>query len=102
MRVHAGSAHLLPGEIEECDGLIRRQLRRGSSQPTTGCRQARAQLGDRTLGHAPLLAVVQQRANRQWKQMLADYEPPPIDETVDAELRAFVDDRKNAMPDAWY
>jgi len=45
---------------------------------------------------------VQQRANRQWKQMLADYEPPPIDETVDAELRAFVDDRKNAMPDAWY
>ncbi len=44
----------------------------------------------------------QQRANLQWKQMLAAYEPPPIDDAVDRQLRAFVDDRKNAMPDAWY
>ena len=63
--IHAASTHLLAGEIEERDGLVRRQLRRGSSQPATGCRQARAQLGDRTLGHAPLLAVVQQRAHRR-------------------------------------
>ncbi len=45
---------------------------------------------------------MQQRANRQWKQMLADYEPPAIDAGVDRELRAFIDDRKNASPDTWY
>ena len=45
---------------------------------------------------------LQQRDNRQWKQMLADYEPPTIDDVVERELRAFMDDRKRAMPDAWY
>ena len=44
-----------------------------------------------------------QRANQQWKQMLADYEPPPpLDPAVGRELQAFVDDRKAAVPDAWY
>ncbi len=43
-----------------------------------------------------------QRANRQWKQMLEAYEPPPIADAVDRELQAFVDDRRNAVPDAWY
>lgn len=45
---------------------------------------------------------LEQRANRQWKQMLAAYEPPPIADAVDRELRAFVDDRKRSAPDAWY
>jgi trimethylamine--corrinoid protein Co-methyltransferase len=45
---------------------------------------------------------MQQRANQQWRQMLADYEPPAIDDAIDRELRAFIDDRKNATPDAWY
>ncbi len=45
---------------------------------------------------------MQQRANREWKRMLADYEPPPIDDAVDRELHAFIDDRKEATPDAWY
>ena len=44
-----------------------------------------------------------QRANRQWKQTLADYEPPPpLDPAVDRELQAFVTERKAAVPDAWY
>ncbi len=44
-----------------------------------------------------------QRANQQWKQMLADYEPPPpLDPAVGRELQAFVDDRNAAVPDAWY
>ena len=29
---------------------------------------------------------IQMRANRQWKQMHGDYEPPSIDEAVDREL----------------
>ena len=43
-----------------------------------------------------------QRANALWKRMLADYEPPDIDSTVDVELQAFMDERKGAMDDAWY
>jgi len=43
-----------------------------------------------------------QRANGMWKRMLADYEPPPIHDGVDRELRAFIDERKRSMPDRWY
>ncbi|WP_419841449.1 trimethylamine methyltransferase family protein [Candidatus Poriferisodalis sp.] len=41
-----------------------------------------------------------QRANRLMKQMLARYEPPPIDDAVDQELREFIERRKAAEPDA--
>jgi trimethylamine--corrinoid protein Co-methyltransferase len=40
-----------------------------------------------------------QRANAIWKQQLAAYEPPPIDDAIDEELRAFVARRKAEMPD---
>ncbi len=44
-----------------------------------------------------------QRANQQWKQTLANYEPPPpLNPAADRELQAFVEDRKAAVPDAWY
>jgi len=39
------------------------------------------------------------RANARWKQLLADYEPPPIDDTIDEELRDYVARRKAEMPD---
>ncbi len=39
------------------------------------------------------------RANARWKKLLADYEPPPIDDAVDAELRDYVARRKSEMPD---
>ena len=39
------------------------------------------------------------RANAAWKQVLRDYEPPPIDDAIDAELRDFVARRKSEMPD---
>ena len=42
------------------------------------------------------------RANSRWKQLLADYEPPPIDPAVDEELRDFIDRKKASQPDAWY
>ncbi len=41
-----------------------------------------------------------QRANRIWKRMLAEYEPPPIDEAVDLELREWIERRKASFPDA--
>ena len=40
-----------------------------------------------------------QRANRIWKEQLAAYEPPPIDDAVDAELREYVERRKAELPD---
>ncbi len=40
-----------------------------------------------------------QRANALWKKVLAEYEPPPIDEAIDDELRAYVARRKSEMPD---
>ena len=40
-----------------------------------------------------------QRANARWKQLLADYEPPPIDDAVDAELLDYMARRKTEMPD---
>ena len=42
------------------------------------------------------------RANERWKQMLRDYEPPPIDAALDEALRDFVARRKSELPDAWY
>jgi trimethylamine--corrinoid protein Co-methyltransferase len=42
------------------------------------------------------------RANGRWKQALADYEPPALDPSIDAELQAFMDERKGSMPDMWY
>jgi trimethylamine--corrinoid protein Co-methyltransferase len=43
-----------------------------------------------------------QRANKLWKKMLADYEPPPIDPGVDEALREFIERKKASMPDTTY
>ena len=40
-----------------------------------------------------------QRASKLWRDQLAAYEPPPIDDAVDAELRDYVERRKASMPD---
>ncbi|MBL8672403.1 MAG: trimethylamine methyltransferase family protein [Alphaproteobacteria bacterium] len=41
-----------------------------------------------------------QRANRQWKKMLAEYEAPPLDPGIDEALQAFIARKKASMPDA--
>ncbi len=43
-----------------------------------------------------------QRANAAWKKALAAYEPPALDPGIDEALRAFIDQKKAAMPDAWH
>jgi len=40
------------------------------------------------------------RASAVWRRMLAGYEPPPIDEAVDEELREWVQRRKASFPDS--
>ena len=42
------------------------------------------------------------RANRLWKDMLAGYESPPLDESIDEALREFIDRRKASEPDMSY
>jgi trimethylamine--corrinoid protein Co-methyltransferase len=46
--------------------------------------------------------TAEQRATAQWQQSLRDYETPPIDDAVDAELLDFVARRKAETPDQWY
>lgn len=41
-----------------------------------------------------------QRAARLWKQALAEYEPPPLDEAVDEELREWIERKKASFPDS--
>ena len=41
-----------------------------------------------------------QRANARWKQILAGYEAPPLDEAIDEELLDYIARRKGEMPDA--
>jgi trimethylamine--corrinoid protein Co-methyltransferase len=41
-----------------------------------------------------------QRANPIWKRTLAEYEPPPIDDAVDQELREWIERRKASFPDS--
>ena len=43
-----------------------------------------------------------QRASERCKRLLAEYEQPRLDPTVDEELNAFVSRRKGARPDQWH
>lgn len=43
-----------------------------------------------------------QRANLLWKEKLASYEPPPLDDGVDEALLAFMTQRKSSFPDQNY
>ncbi len=40
------------------------------------------------------------RTNAIWKRTLAEYEPPPIDDAVDAELREWIERKKTSFPDS--
>ncbi len=45
---------------------------------------------------------LEQRANRRWKEMLADYQAPPLDPAIDEALQDFMARKKSAMPDQWH
>ena len=40
------------------------------------------------------------RANTMWKQTLAAYEAPPIDDAVDEALREWIERKKASFPDS--
>jgi len=40
------------------------------------------------------------RANARWKRMLAEYQPPPLDDGIHEELRAWMDARRASFPDS--
>ena len=42
------------------------------------------------------------RAHARWKQMLEEYEVPPLDAAVNEALEDYVARRKRELPDAWY
>jgi trimethylamine--corrinoid protein Co-methyltransferase len=45
--------------------------------------------------------TAEERANALWKKWFADYEAPPLDESVEEAVRDFVARKKAAMPDAF-
>ena len=45
---------------------------------------------------------MRKRAFTRWKNMLWDYQAPPIEVSTKEALEAFVARRKADMPDAWY
>jgi len=42
------------------------------------------------------------RAHEKWKNMLDQYEMPPMDPATKEALDAYVAKRKEELPDAWY
>ncbi|WP_282609214.1 trimethylamine methyltransferase family protein [Pelagibius sp. Alg239-R121] len=46
--------------------------------------------------------TIEQRANRRWKEMLAQYQAPPMDPATDEALLDFMTRKKQAVGDEWY
>lgn len=44
----------------------------------------------------------EERAAARVAELLAEYEPPPIDDAVDAALLDYIGRKKSSMPDMWY
>ena len=40
------------------------------------------------------------RAEERWRQMLTDYQPPPLDDEIDHRLQSWMNDRKESFPDS--
>ncbi len=45
---------------------------------------------------------MQQRAYDRWKQLLREYQAPPIDPSIDEALLDFIARKKDSVADAWY
>ena len=41
-----------------------------------------------------------ERANKMWKNMLENYQPPDLDPMIDQELTAYIETRKSSFPDS--
>jgi len=45
---------------------------------------------------------MERRANRRWKEMLAVYEAPALDQATDEALLDFMARKKSELPDQWH
>jgi trimethylamine---corrinoid protein Co-methyltransferase len=75
-----------PGGISSAAPIPRSATRPPSTAPSSDWRNFEA-----WRGRAPW---TDERANRVWKAILAEFEPPPLDEGIREELAAFVARRK--------
>jgi trimethylamine--corrinoid protein Co-methyltransferase len=44
--------------------------------------------------------TAEQRAHEKWRQMLSDYQPPPLDDHLDHRLTEWITMRKDSFPDS--
>ena len=47
------------------------------------------------------IADAAKRANKIWKERLASYVAPPLDDAIDEELKEYIAKRKSELPDTF-
>ena len=106
-------AYFTPMQVDEAALSLDAIAEAGVGGHFFGTAQTMAQY--ETAFHAPMLSnwdnyptwvergreEAPQRANKIWKERLASYVAPPLDDAIDEELKEFVAKRKSELPDTF-